>query len=189
MVREVEGKNLLERAYVGGGGENLKVSLLQYVDDTIFFQRNSMKDIVALKTILRCFELVSRLKVNFFKSSSGGINVDVGVDARKLLTWQPIIEKVQQNLTPWRRRHLSNSEGEFSLVNRVVAKPLNKLHRDFLLRGGRGTKGGEKMWRLVSENEGLWMRVLLEKYGISNLDKLILGHEIPKGSQWWKDLR
>ena len=76
MVREVEGKNLLERAYVGGGGENLKVSLLQYVDDTIFFQRNSMKDIVALKTILRCFELVSRLKVNFFKSSSGGINVD-----------------------------------------------------------------------------------------------------------------
>ena len=35
-----------------------------------------MKETITLKEILRCFELAFGLKVNFFKSSFGGIHVD-----------------------------------------------------------------------------------------------------------------
>ncbi|KAH1203097.1 hypothetical protein GmHk_17G049420 [Glycine max] len=92
-----------------------------------------IKDTITLKTILRCFELVTGLKVNFSKSSLVSINVDqrdclscarilncntmsfpftylglpVGADTRKISTWQPVIDKLKKKLAQWRRRHLS----------------------------------------------------------------------------------
>lgn len=83
-----------------------------------------MQYILILKSILRCFEMTSGLKVNFYKSSLVGINVErrttqvfanilncklmeipfiylglpVGANPRALTTWQPIIEKVKKRL-------------------------------------------------------------------------------------------
>lgn len=131
LVREAEDKDLLAGVKVSNG--NLKLPLLQYVDDAIFFFRKGIKDTITLKTILRCFELVTGLKVNFSKSSLVSINVDqrdclscarilncntmsfpftylglpVGVDTRKISTWQPVIDKLKKKLAQWRRRHLS----------------------------------------------------------------------------------
>lgn len=59
---------------VGNGGED--VSILQHADDTLFVGEATWVNLWALKSILRCFELVSGLKVNFHKSSIIGINVD-----------------------------------------------------------------------------------------------------------------
>ena len=41
------------------------MNLLQYVDDTIFVGDMRLKNVVVVKSILKCIELVSGLKVNF----------------------------------------------------------------------------------------------------------------------------
>ncbi|GKV20736.1 hypothetical protein SLEP1_g30818 [Rubroshorea leprosula] len=57
------------------GEERLEVTHLQFADDSIFFCDASDSNIKAIKGILRTFELVSGLEVNFFKSALYGINV------------------------------------------------------------------------------------------------------------------
>ena len=134
------------------------------------------------KTILRCFELTSSLQVNFHKSSLVGIHVEqrelnicasllncaimripfiylgllVGVDARKMSTWQLIVDKMHK-LTPWRKRHLFFG-GRVCLVKSVLSfiplyylsifkipkkmlTLLNAIQRN-LLWGARGRKRG-----------------------------------------------
>ena len=59
-------KNLFRGFSVGTN--NVKISILQYADDTIFFGETSMKNVKAIKAILRTFELVSGFKINFAKS-------------------------------------------------------------------------------------------------------------------------
>lgn len=58
------------------GNGNLKISLLQFIDDTIFFFKDEVRDTIIVKAILRCFEMAFGHKVNFYKSSLVGINVD-----------------------------------------------------------------------------------------------------------------
>ena len=53
----------------------VEVSILQYADDTLFFGKASMENVKAIKVILRSFELVSGLKINFSKSSFGTIGM------------------------------------------------------------------------------------------------------------------
>jgi len=60
---------------IGVGNGSLKVTLLQFVDDTLFFLKDSYRDCITLKLILRCFKMASGLKVNFFKSNLAGIHV------------------------------------------------------------------------------------------------------------------
>jgi hypothetical protein len=50
--------------------------MLQFADDTIFMGEGSWKNIWTVKAILRSFELVSGLKINFSKSSIVWINLD-----------------------------------------------------------------------------------------------------------------
>jgi len=71
LMREAVDKNLFCGFLVGKN--NVEVSILQYVDDTIFFGETSMKNVKATKAILRSFELVSGLKINFAKSCFGAI--------------------------------------------------------------------------------------------------------------------
>jgi len=54
----------------------VSISLLQYADDTIFFGEASMENVKVLKAILRTFEVVSGLKINFAKSSFGAFGMD-----------------------------------------------------------------------------------------------------------------
>ncbi|XP_057419031.1 uncharacterized protein LOC130713266 [Lotus japonicus] len=61
-----------------GGDSELEVSMLQFVDDTIFIGMVSGQNVATLKCVLRCFEMVSGLKVNFHKSKLAGIAVDRG---------------------------------------------------------------------------------------------------------------
>lgn len=51
------------------GSNKVEVSLLQYVDDTIFLGEATMENVRAIKAMLRAFELVSGLKINFAKSN------------------------------------------------------------------------------------------------------------------------
>jgi len=53
----------------------VEVSILQYADDTIFFGEATMENVREIKAILRVFELVSGLKINFSKSGFGAFRV------------------------------------------------------------------------------------------------------------------
>ena len=50
------------------GKNKVEISLLQYADDTIFFGEALMENVRAIKAMLKIFELVSGLKINFAKS-------------------------------------------------------------------------------------------------------------------------
>nr|KYP40808.1 hypothetical protein KK1_037854 [Cajanus cajan] len=86
----------------------------------MFFGEASLQNVFLIKSLIRCFEVVSRLKVNFFKSKFGSICVDhalvedfahllnctllslsfpylglpIGANPRIVVTWRPIISKV-----------------------------------------------------------------------------------------------
>nr|GEY18676.1 LINE-1 reverse transcriptase like [Tanacetum cinerariifolium] len=76
FILEAEGLNALvseavEKGIFKGiavGADRAVVSHLQYADDTIFFSEWSKENVKALMCILKCFEEVSGLKVNYNKS-------------------------------------------------------------------------------------------------------------------------
>nr|KYP50182.1 hypothetical protein KK1_028072 [Cajanus cajan] len=115
------------------GGESPPISLLQFADDTLIIGEANMQNLWCLKAILRCFELISRMKINFHKSWVVGIHSGVdfidlaasflhckvgqlpfkhlglphGANPRKLATWRPILDGLRKHLSFWKHRHLS----------------------------------------------------------------------------------
>lgn len=103
------------------GDHNIQVSHLQYADDTIFMCNASPANIMSIKRILKNFELLSGLKVNFQKCNLMGINIDrdcleasasylgctvgeipfsflgvkVGISNRKAAEWSDLIQKMR----------------------------------------------------------------------------------------------
>jgi len=69
LMREAIKKQLYDEFLVGE--KSVPVSILQYVDDTMFFREATMKNVKTIKSILRAFELSSGLKINYGKSSFG----------------------------------------------------------------------------------------------------------------------
>jgi hypothetical protein len=109
------------------GRNGVKVSHLQFVDDTLCLGEASLENLWSLKAILRAFELVSGLKVNFSKSCVMGVNVSndfiriasaflnckvglvpfkylglpVGANPRRASTWEPMLETLRNRLGAW----------------------------------------------------------------------------------------
>ena len=122
LMREAVEKNLFRGFLVGRN--NVEISRRQYVDDTIFFGETSMENVKAIKAILRSFELVSGLKINFAKSSFGAIEkpeqwkkdaakylncrllsipftylgIPIRANPRRCELWDPIIKKCKRKL-------------------------------------------------------------------------------------------
>lgn len=76
MNKAIE-KVLLEAAEMDK--EKIKVSHLQYADDTIFISPTKLGNVWAIRNILRNFAMLSGLQVNFNKSSIMGVNVESNV--------------------------------------------------------------------------------------------------------------
>ncbi|GKV44765.1 hypothetical protein SLEP1_g51921 [Rubroshorea leprosula] len=137
-------KGLLEGVEVGSKG--FKVSHLQFADDTILFGPTTEQNVWAMKGIMRSFELVSGLKVNFNKSQLLGIAVNeewlekmawvlccrkgnfpfkylgvpIGGSHRKLHLWKPLVDVFSKKLSTWKGRFLSLS-GKITLINSVLS--------------------------------------------------------------------
>ncbi|PNX89544.1 ribonuclease H, partial [Trifolium pratense] len=108
--------------------------------------KGSWDNVWTIKTILRGFELVSGMKINFVKSKLYGINVGerfleaaanfllcksesipfkflglpVGANPRRLNTWKPVVESMLKRLSGWNGRHLSIG-GRVTLINSVLS--------------------------------------------------------------------
>jgi exonuclease III len=122
------------------------VSHLQYADDTLFIGDACVENLWCIKAILRWFELMSGLKVNFGKSRIFGVGLEesfmlvaskflnckrgkipfiylglpVGANHRKEVTWEPVIEVLKRRLHTWKNRFVSLG-GRVILINSVLA--------------------------------------------------------------------
>ncbi|GLT87533.1 hypothetical protein SLE2022_056120 [Rubroshorea leprosula] len=143
-MKKVVNDNMFQGIEVGKS--SLKLSHLQFADDSIFFCEATKQNVMVPKSVLRCFELVSGLKVNFFKSSLIGLNVEkndmeifanklncaigqtpfkylgvlVGSNPKRLSTWTPMIDTMRKRLSNWKRDTLSFG-GRIILLNSVFS--------------------------------------------------------------------
>lgn len=107
-----------------GRNREVEISMVQFTDDTLFIGETSTQNVVTLKCILRCFELASGLKVNFFKSKLIGVAMEdsclrgfasvlhctasyvpfkflgllVGGNPRRISFWEPVLSRVKKRL-------------------------------------------------------------------------------------------
>lgn len=141
------------KSFKVGRGVGVDVELLQFADDALFIGEASIQNVLTLKCVLRCFELVSGMKVNFHKSKLAGISIPpsvtnrfaallncrvmvvpfvylglpVGANPRKLATWDPIVTKIRGRLSSWKSKRLSMG-GRICLIKSVLtALPLYYL--------------------------------------------------------------
>ncbi|GLT35685.1 hypothetical protein SLA2020_101160 [Shorea laevis] len=73
IMKSAVQQGLFQGVEIGGGG--LAISHLQFADDTILFGEATERNVWAAKSIMRTFELVSGLKINFSKGQVMGVNV------------------------------------------------------------------------------------------------------------------
>nr|XP_025639300.1 uncharacterized protein LOC112734266 [Arachis hypogaea] len=103
------------------GRDSIELSHLQFADDTILFCPPEDETIRNHRRLLRCFELMSGLTINFDKSSFIPINCDeqwaqcmcnlLGcANPRLVKTWKPIIDKVEEKLSLWKAKVLNKAE-------------------------------------------------------------------------------
>ncbi|XP_016173257.1 uncharacterized protein LOC107615734 [Arachis ipaensis] len=127
------------------GRDSVALSHLQFADDTILFCPPEEETIKNYKRLLRCFELMSGLSINFDKSSLIPINceeqwvermcnlldckgdallvkylgISLGANLMLVKTWKPIIEKVEEKLSLWKAKVL-NKAGKLVLIKSVL---------------------------------------------------------------------
>ncbi|XP_017974509.1 PREDICTED: uncharacterized protein LOC18601651 [Theobroma cacao] len=77
MLRKAEDLGMCKGVVVGDNG--MSVTHLQYADDTIIFCEPKIENMSRVKRILRCFQSVSGLRINFSKSHLIGIEVEHNV--------------------------------------------------------------------------------------------------------------
>ncbi|RVW20051.1 hypothetical protein CK203_115113 [Vitis vinifera] len=139
MLLRAEERNLLEGFKVGRN--RIRVSHLQFADDTIFFSNTCEEELQTLKSLLLVFRHISGLKVNLDKSYLFGINLDqnhlsrlvelldckasdwpilylglpLGENPKACGFWDPIIERISRRLDGWQKAYLS-FEGRMALI-------------------------------------------------------------------------
>jgi len=144
VVRMAVDKDLLESVEIGG--RLTKVNMLQFADDTLFLCKASAHSVFVIKAILICFELASGLKVNFQKSSVGGIGCNnlllqrfatvlncatmktpfkylgmpVGGNHRRSKFWEEVVERVRRRLGRWKGKFISMA-GRLCLIKSVLS--------------------------------------------------------------------
>ncbi|MCH79472.1 putative non-LTR retroelement reverse transcriptase [Trifolium medium] len=189
---------------------NIQFQILQFADDTILMGEDSWNNLWTIKTLLRGFELVSGLKINFVKSKLYGLNVNdrllaagssflscrsdcipfkflgipVGANPRRRETWKSVVDAMSNRLSTWTSRHLSYG-GRITLINSE--------------QGGLGVKNLELFnmallskwkWRFLNDSEAVWAELLRYRYG--HLPTQLLGRETISNatstSIWWRDV-
>ncbi|KAK3189918.1 hypothetical protein Dsin_029479 [Dipteronia sinensis] len=118
------------------GNNGVQVTHLQFVDDTVIFLKPRVDYLLNLKRIIRCFELSSKLKINFHKSYVVRVGKNVthenswadifrcrkaalpitylgiplGARPYSKVFWNPVVDKIETRLRPWKRKFLSKSD-------------------------------------------------------------------------------
>ena len=120
-----------------------------------------MENVKAIKVMLRCFELMSGLKINFAKSSFGAfgttehwinnaasylncrrlsipfsyLGIPIGANPRHSETWDAIVKKCERKLSKWKQKYLFWGNTDFEKVSL-------ELNPNFLLLFFQGAEEG-----------------------------------------------
>lgn len=127
MLEEATAANVI-KGFKSVGSAPL-ISHLQFANDALIFSDTDKDQILNVKAIPLCFEAVSSLKVNFFKSELKGIQMDcedlqklaylfrcnvgslpasyLGLPYLSKSLWNPVIERLEKQLALWKAKYLS----------------------------------------------------------------------------------
>ncbi|CAL0318682.1 unnamed protein product [Lupinus luteus] len=170
MMRSAVAKEIFKGYPVGN--DKVLISHLQYADDPLLIGINSMENVVVLKSILKCFELASGLRIKIHKSSFIGINsgggfsqmaankllcnvgsipfkflgISVGATPRRIATWNPVMESFKKRLSAWHQKIISFG-GRVTLIKSVLSSLaiyffLSSRLRVWLFLNYKKSKGG-----------------------------------------------
>ncbi|KAK3206963.1 hypothetical protein Dsin_021009 [Dipteronia sinensis] len=144
MLIKASSIRMLEGARFGSNG--VHITHLQFADDTIVFLRPKKEYILNLKRTLRCFELISGLRINFLKSCLVKVGkkrnmeekwadylrckeanlpicylgLPLGANPCKKNFWDSVILKIEKRLAPWKLKFLSKG-GRLVLIKSVLS--------------------------------------------------------------------
>lgn len=142
-MREAVRKNLYRSYRVGKKKE--PTNILQYADDTVFVGEATWDNVLVLKAMLRGYEMVSGLKINYAKSQFcviGGVatwtneaaqtlncrqletpftylGIPIGAKPSSSVVWEPLIKKCESKLSKWAQKNISMG-GKITLINSVL---------------------------------------------------------------------
>ncbi|KAL7167071.1 hypothetical protein ACSBR2_037692 [Camellia fascicularis] len=131
LFQRAKALGLIKGAVIGHKETN--VTYLQFVDDTVVFCKAEEQEILNVKRILRCFEVLFGLRINFYKSHVCGVGVQeevladfaeklncqskklpfmylglpLGASPKRRSIWLPVINKFKSKLASWKRKLLS----------------------------------------------------------------------------------
>ncbi|GJS73367.1 reverse transcriptase domain, reverse transcriptase zinc-binding domain protein [Tanacetum coccineum] len=193
IVSEAVDKGIFNGIVVGS--DRVTMSHLQYADDTIFFGEWNKENAKSLMCILKCFEEVSDLRVNFNKSKLYGVGVTggeivemarwmscgvgelpitylglpIGVCMRRTCAWNPVVEKFKKRLADWKAKTMSFG-GRLTLVKAVLGSlPLyyfSMFHvPSSVIKNLR--EYSKMVVAIQTEGESLWVRVIKSIHGKS----------------------
>lgn len=146
---------LLSKSYQGSLLEGvhvkpnkLKISHLQFVDDTLIMCRPSEDQLMYLRCVVRCFEAVSRLKVNLHKSRIFGVGqvnnfgrladclgcsvgslptsylgLPFGASYKSTTPWNIVVSQIQKRLAGWKGSPLSKERKVMLIKSMLTSLP------------------------------------------------------------------
>lgn len=129
IIKLAKVKNL----FSGVSGQNWEASLIQFTDDSLIFIFGDPSQVLNIKHVLRWFQLLSGLKINYSKSSLFKFNISqdstnniaslfscksssllfkyldipLGANPRKSSIWKLVIDKINYKLAGWKGKLLS----------------------------------------------------------------------------------
>ncbi|XP_058726432.1 uncharacterized protein LOC131597777 [Vicia villosa] len=205
-------KGLVNRAVENGDfkGFNFKrrcfIDVLKFSDDTILIGDGSWSHLWAIKSVLRAFEMVSGLGINFHKSKLIGINISdnfleiaanflgcrregkeftflglpIGSNPRRMGAFGGEDQKTDSkrciHWIKWNKVCLPIEKGGLGI------RRLADFNQALLVKW---------KWRIVDYKDSLWYGVLKARYGDINLC-VAHGGALRKGeetsSHWWRDI-
>ncbi|XP_028052094.1 uncharacterized protein LOC114256638 [Camellia sinensis] len=128
------------------GSKDVLLSHLQFADDSIIFSEADWDQMVLIKRVLRCFEFLSGLRINYHKSVVCGVGMDdslllsfakllncqvhslplkflalpLGANPGRKSTWKPVLDKFRSKLSRWKRKLLSFA-GRLTLIKSTLS--------------------------------------------------------------------
>ncbi|XP_045820252.1 uncharacterized protein LOC123913525 [Trifolium pratense] len=194
--------------------DRINFQLLQFADDTILTGKGVWDNLWTIKVMLRSFELVSRMRINFVKSKLYGLNIDsrlleagstflscrsdilpfkffgilVGANPRRKETWKPVVEAMSSKLNRLRWNG-QNLEWNWQWCEELPSDEDHQLHElKDLLQSFFIHPDRPDRWRWILSFMGLFTVKFCYDWLLQSFDTYVVDFNVLKAiQQLWKN--